>query len=704
MKKLLSIFLAILMVSAVVAMIPVFTVSAADAAHLKDSETVEIINTKTQIAVNKDSLKASFRDDIKGNLFDSKVEDSKFNAGAKWEGQLNGEASMEFQTTAPATVAYYVVYTGNDSGSYGGRNPDTIKFYGSTDGVDYVELDVVDNPGMENHDNKPYSFKIDSPASYQYYKITFSKASDHYFQVNELVLYSDTDAETTFFTKNTDESSLAYGRYLIPGSIDGGVGCGFIDGNANVNENNWYGLTELLDTTDNATILENIKVYLNGVEAHFNKSYLGYTHCGRNGSDGCFYGIVGAGFTSGVETTVTFLIGDKYYMQSVITPNETAHAVESSSTAYYTTEKKLVTTVTFVEDIAFTEGQTLTMRLHDDHTDRNATVTKVDGKTVTIEVKDFSTSKSLCEFTLADGTKFSLPINVNPKTEKAIGYIQTRANADPTKFDTRVLIEAHQDYTANFDSASLEITFTLANGTTRTFNVGSTTVYEEITAGNDIYTATDDCALFGHAITDIPKGTNAVAVKVTFHNSEEGTSETIDVGSASLTVTADATVSDIKAMNKVDSSDITVNSIDDGRSIDDGEGAKKLFDGTTSKHGSHSSTFTINFNTAEATTITGIIFTVGNDSYSNDRYYTSWKLEGQNADGSWSVVAQSIGSVTKGSADYKDSEFPDPDALPDSQRQAYSVDNAGTYTAYRFTATGNGGNYNQMGEMTLYTK
>ena len=99
-----------------------------------------------------------------------------------------------------------------------------------------------------------------------------------------------------------------------------------------------------------------------------------------------------------------------------------------------------------------------------------------------------------------------------------------------------------------------------------------------------------------------------------------------------------------------------------------------------------------------------MIFTVGNDSYGSDRYYTSWKLEGQNADGTWAVVSQSIGNVTKGSANYDAGSIPNPDDLPDSQRQAYLVDNAGNYTNYRFTATGNGNNYNQMGELTLYTK
>ena len=83
-------------------------------------------------------------------------------------------------------VTGYSLTTGNDS-TYHGRNPKGWILYGSVDGMDYVELDRVED-FSDNFSNEMYIYGIDNPGSYQYYKIEFL-VNNHKFQMADIALY-----------------------------------------------------------------------------------------------------------------------------------------------------------------------------------------------------------------------------------------------------------------------------------------------------------------------------------------------------------------------------------------------------------------------------------------------------------------------------------------------------------------------------------
>ncbi len=425
---------------------------------------------------------------------------------------------------------------------------------------------------------------------------------------------------------------------------------------------------------------------------------------------------MGAGYDRSQPITITLLMGEYYYATytyPALTEEEqknasSALAVVSSDTVYYSAKKTCVSTVTFSDPTDFEVGGKISARLHDDHNDRTFTVTAVseDRKTVTFFCDDMVTAKSLLEFKVSDDLRFSVAVDsaVNTVTETAVGYIQTREHKeDPEgRFDARIIIEANENYIKNFSSATLSMDFTLADGSTRAFSNSNTTLYREVQSGDDIYTATKDCALFGVAVIGVPMGTRSVSVKVTFRNAESGEEIEINIGTASLAITTGCEVSDVKGMSRYDSGNITVTEADDGRQLTDDEGALKLFDGTTKKHGTHKSEFSVSFTTRKANTLSGIIFTIANDTYTSgaSRTYRAWMLYGQDETGRWWEVASSTRAITTGTGKVEDGV--DPDTVEDSNRQAYIINNAGEFSSYRLEVIGGGG-YTQMGEITLYT-
>lgn len=538
MKKLLSLLLILTMVTSVFAAFAGLSVSAAESAtdYLGSVKTAEIVLGKTKIEVDTSSAAITSGQSMTiANFFD------EVSANTKIEGNIDGTLEITWKTTAAATAAYYAIYTGNDNESWGGRNPsDGWTLSGSTDGAAYTVLDTVDKgrEGLEDRNNTAYAYAIETPGSYQFYKLEIPRPAG-YFQLNGIELFSDEDNTANL---DTDENSLTYGRLQVPvTSFNAGVGCGFMDGNINVNDvssayGKTLGISRLLNATDNAYVCDNTEVYVNGVEARFNKTYLGYTHCGRNADDGFFFGIVGAGYTANEETEITLLIGDRFYATTTFTPDSNALAVASSSATYQSALKTLSATVTFVDDHGLNVGDELSFRLHDDHTDRTATVTAVDGKTVTLEAKNVDTTKSLLEFTVSDGVKFSIPVDtsVNTATLTATGYVQTRANATDSdnKYDTRIVVEANMDYLAQFTSATLELTFTTVDGETKVITSKTVQAYKKVTANGDEYLATENCALFGVAVINIPNEVNKVSAKVTFASGD--TTDVIELGTAPL--------------------------------------------------------------------------------------------------------------------------------------------------------------------------
>ena len=702
MKKIISFILAVVMVASVVAMLPVFTVSAADAPEHIDSnslEVMEIIGTKKQLVVDvtNNPPTATVNSAKAVNLFDGRA--SNFSM-TKYEGNVSGSTTVAFQTVEPGTAAYYAVYTGNDSASYTGRNPDSWTLYGSVNGVDYYEIDKVTNTGLENKNGYAYVYEIDTPKEYQYYKFELNK--NGYLQLNELILLADAPADTL----DTTPGSITEGRYELSMSwFGGGSGNAFIDSQLILAT---HQVSRIFGTTDSQEIMSQTSVYVNGAEAKFNKGYLGYTHCGRTGGyDGYTYGIVSAGYTAGEEATVTILIGDKYYVTGKFTPEVTSHQIVSSEVIYSENSKTLTSTVTFAENLGLEVGDRITFQIHDENVDCSALVVAVKGNTVTYVANDFTTTHSLVKGRLDDGSVFSMPIDHKPVTDTAVGYVQTRENAnDPeNKFDTRIIVEGFENYVTCFKSATMDITFTLADNTTKTFSSEMSKAYNAIQAGSEVYTASGKCALFGVQITGVPFGVKNVSAVISFDKGL-ATEEILDLGSTNLTLTKEANVDTVKAMNKYDANSITVTGCtasDKSHVTASGEGSYYLFDGTTSKFGSNAKPgFEVSFETAEAITISGLIFTIANDTNSSGsgRTYQAWTIYGIDANGDRVIVATSNHPVTIGVSNI--SGGVDPDTIDNANREAYLVVGADSFSKYVISITA-GTAYTQMGEITLYT-
>ncbi len=184
---------------------------------------------------------------------------------------------------------------------------------------------------------------------------------------------------------------------------------GFLDGNANVSEGN---IATLLGVSTQDEVMDKTRVFVDGVEAKFNKGYQGYKHCGLNGGGGYFYGVVGAAYTAGTESTLTILAGDDYYIEQKFTPTVTALAVASSDAKVY--KKGCDITVTFANaNHGITTDTTVDVCAHDDHNNtKTFAVTSVDGATVTLHSDDYTTSYTLLECTVnGSGVKFSLPVD-----------------------------------------------------------------------------------------------------------------------------------------------------------------------------------------------------------------------------------------------------------------------------------------------------
>ena len=211
MKKLLSLFLAVMMVASIVVLMPVFSVSAAEPTYDGDSfDPTDVITNKTIVEISQESLARptlSNNADSFGNSSYAKLFDG--NHSSKIEGNLSGTATLTFQTTNAAIVTDYVIYTGNDNVEWPGRNPASWVLKGTTDGVEWVVLDSVSSTGLDEANSTPYGYKIDNPDVYKDYRIEFTKGGG-YCQICELVLYTDVtpvEAEDSFVTYYKDTHS-----------------------------------------------------------------------------------------------------------------------------------------------------------------------------------------------------------------------------------------------------------------------------------------------------------------------------------------------------------------------------------------------------------------------------------------------------------------------------------------------------------------
>ncbi len=89
-------------------------------------------------------------------------------------------------------VVRYGLVTGEDTGTYPGRNPITWKVYGSNDQDKWTLLDNIkfdQRMGAENE--KEYCYDIKEPKTFRYYKFEFVRmTSGTMIQLSEINLYS----------------------------------------------------------------------------------------------------------------------------------------------------------------------------------------------------------------------------------------------------------------------------------------------------------------------------------------------------------------------------------------------------------------------------------------------------------------------------------------------------------------------------------
>lgn len=160
----------------------------------------------TDLAANVvvDSLKVSdsmtpWNDGPAANLFDGDTTTTKCG------GDVIDTAYITWETDVKTTVNSYILYTGNDSGSWPGRTPTSWVLYGSTNGVIWNVIDRVAVSGMEDQNATPYGYTVDAPAAYNKYKlhVTGTTVTEDpqpdtdvttLLQLNELVLIGSAEA------------------------------------------------------------------------------------------------------------------------------------------------------------------------------------------------------------------------------------------------------------------------------------------------------------------------------------------------------------------------------------------------------------------------------------------------------------------------------------------------------------------------------
>ena len=96
-----------------------------------------------------------------------------------------------FSTKTPTTVTSYALTNGNDTASHTGRIPRKWTLYGSVSGAQgtYEIIDQVTNPNISTVNYETFTFKVDKPKEYQYYKIVFEVGRTGNVQFSEIAFF-----------------------------------------------------------------------------------------------------------------------------------------------------------------------------------------------------------------------------------------------------------------------------------------------------------------------------------------------------------------------------------------------------------------------------------------------------------------------------------------------------------------------------------
>jgi len=123
------------------------------------------------------------------NLFDNSLE-TKYYHNLASDGEL---VPIIFKVQYPVRLTAYTLYTANDHETYTGRLAKAWVLYGSATGEEgsWQAISTITDSGLEEKNFKPYTFIIENPTEYQYYKLEFTQAgTNNRLQFAEIILHT----------------------------------------------------------------------------------------------------------------------------------------------------------------------------------------------------------------------------------------------------------------------------------------------------------------------------------------------------------------------------------------------------------------------------------------------------------------------------------------------------------------------------------
>ena len=120
------------------------------------------------------------------------------NTGTKWCSnpghKTDGKYFCEFHTASAVQVDGYTLTTGTDNEDWNGRNPkDWVLKAKANSGDAWTTIATVTNDAtMEDKNETPYDFDVDTPGEYQYFRIEISstRSGDGTMQLSEMQLFA----------------------------------------------------------------------------------------------------------------------------------------------------------------------------------------------------------------------------------------------------------------------------------------------------------------------------------------------------------------------------------------------------------------------------------------------------------------------------------------------------------------------------------
>lgn len=504
------------------------------------------------------------------------------------------------------------------------------------------------------------------------------------------------------------DDKYAYGTTIAQGAQINGGECSFLDGNV-------YFDNPTAKTLMSGISPEEVIAYVDGKLAETNPNHsrlLVDNGIPRGYGGGYMFSIYNADLMKGQDAEVTLVFGNTgYYTQFTVNSHITTLSYESAEIII----KGSMATLTVVGGTVaenYSVGDTVRVRVHDDHNDRTFTVSEKDGDTVVFTCNAFTpTSYTLLEvgyssdanakaFSVTIDPANNIPGGTMPAPEEGEDFavaIQSRPG-DLAGNDWRFLFTATPEtLTEVFETGVATVTFNNGAAVVKSFSLSfaeDASFLREAVANGEYWYPADGYVLFGFIITDVPAfAWSSFTVQVV--DGEEVLYEATNSKSIAETVAMGGYVwldgeQNIQAFGGTADAPVSGDTIN---RPDDGEGVHMLFDKTVSKFGAGSGqgnmgNITVTWNYDEAKTVSLYAIYTGNDSrQGTNRNPLSWVLYGS-VDGEKFVVIDSVGT---------------PD-LPQEggQGKYYEVDEPAAYQYYRIEFVTNSGAYFQLGELKMF--